>query len=311
MPKRKEEDEEEEAIEEQPDNKRTKLTSSSSSSACDSSAIVESSCSSSSASIVEKPPASLHDCEVARFLYSECKGLSILPPELINLIHEYKEWHDESEGDAWFDGDWVKKEGKWLQSIDLLKWKNGDWWDGLWEDGQLTGARGKRTIGNEVKEGIWIEGAFFAAFEGKWNPYEQYSSGKLRFEGNGNVYEGDLFSWDRHGRGTLTKTNGDKYAGEWRDDNKHGFGEYRWADGSRYVGGWVDDLREGNGRYNLEDKRIDQGEWKADNIVKGQRADADGIYEGLFKPIGRASVRHGLGVYLWVKEGMRYEGQTS
>lgn len=304
MPKRK--DDEEEAIEEQPDNKRTKLTSSSSAAASDSSAIVESS--SSSSAIVEKPPASLHDCEVARFLYSECKGLSILPPELINLIHEYKEWHDESEGDAWYDGAWVQKEDKWLQSIGLLKWNNGDWMEGQWRESKMYLVRGKRTIGNEVKEGIWFKGRWLAAFEGKWDPYDPFSKGKLRFV-NGHVYEGELLHSWRSGRGAMTFANGDKYEGEWKLDKENGFGEYKWASGYRYVGEWVNDMREGKGKSFLSNGQIDEGEWKTGHLVKGKRMYSNGsIYDGPFAFSVNKHVRSGFGIFYDKPKGIQYEG---
>ena len=49
---------------------------------------------------------------------------------------------------------------------------------------------------------------------------------------NGYVYEGGWIDNQRQGKGTLTYTNGDVYEGEWKNDKKHGVGITRYANGS-------------------------------------------------------------------------------
>ena len=95
---------------------------------------------------------------------------------------------------------------------EMEEWRVAGWIVG--RRANFAAGRGKRTIGNEVKEGLWNAGEFAGVFEGKWSPDDPYSNGKVRYNG-GDVFEGRLYGIACAKRGYMTYANGNKYDGDW------------------------------------------------------------------------------------------------
>eukprot|EP00741_Cyanophora_paradoxa_P004874 tig00000841_g4729.t1 len=88
----------------------------------------------------------------------------------------------------------------------LMKFSNGDVYQGPWREGSMDGAGGTMTY---------------------WD---------------GRVYTGDWRRNVRHGRGVMLYTNGDKYEGEWNQGVRQGQGALTVAEtGSRFSGEWLED----------------------------------------------------------------------
>ena len=56
----------------------------------------------------------------------------------------------------------------------------------------------------------------------------RHGYGKMLYqkgEHKGDIYEGDWYCDNRHGKGSYTWKNGDSYKGEWSMNKRHGLGE--------------------------------------------------------------------------------------
>ena len=80
---------------------------------------------------------------------------------------------------------------------------------------------------------------------------------------NGDVWDGDMRGWRRHGSGELRCADGRLYSGDCVADRKEGQGTYEDADGL-YSGGWANDQREGEGVMEYRDGRRYEGAFSHD-----------------------------------------------
>mmetsp|Transcript_21953 Transcript_21953/g.52250 ORF Transcript_21953/g.52250 Transcript_21953/m.52250 type:complete len:765 (-) Transcript_21953:59-2353(-) len=130
--------------------------------------------------------------------------------------------------------------------------------------------------------------------------------GRMIYEEDRRVFEGDWRHGRWHGYGRASFSNGDSYEGEYKFDQRHGTGMYRWNDGRVYDGQFLEDKRHGRGVFTWPDGAVYEGDF-----VNGQRQGhgkytfADGgQYEGSWKD-GRYD---GFGTCTW-EDGRRYRGE--
>mmetsp|Transcript_1700 Transcript_1700/g.3664 ORF Transcript_1700/g.3664 Transcript_1700/m.3664 type:complete len:684 (+) Transcript_1700:94-2145(+) len=130
--------------------------------------------------------------------------------------------------------------------------------------------------------------------------------GRMVYEEDGRIFEGDWRHGRWHGYGKATFSNGDAYDGEYKFDQRHGKGVYKWADGRIFDGQFSEDKRHGHGIFTWPDGAVYDGDF-----VNGQRQGhgkyrfADGgEYVGSWHG-GRYS---GFGTCTW-EDGRRYRGE--
>jgi len=129
---------------------------------------------------------------------------------------------------------------------------------------------------------------------------------------NGNRYEGDWDTNQRHGYGRMIyfTTTGrldatiETYEGHWMKGKKYGTGRYYWSNSDRYDGDFVDGRREGNGIMIQVNQDRYEGVWK-DNQLHGfgKAIKAKYVYEGDFVN----GEKDGVGVITY-DNGNKYEG---
>lgn len=130
--------------------------------------------------------------------------------------------------------------------------------------------------------------------------------GRMVYEEDGRIYEGDWRHGRWHGYGRASFSNGDAYEGEYKFDQRHGRGVYRWNDGRIYDGQFSEDKRHGHGVFTWPDGAVYDGEFNdGQRQGHGKYTFADGgCYEGGWKD-GRYS---GFGTCTW-EDGRRYRGE--
>jgi hypothetical protein len=204
----------------------------------------------------------------------------------------------------------------------MMRWKNGDWIEGDFENDKLKEGRGRRTVEGEVKEGVWLGDVLTGRFEGHWSPDEPYSKGITRYinERAGEVYEGERLDYKRHGQGTRVLADGEKWEGEWKDGQFHR-GRLTEFDGCYYEGTFERGKLQGEGKYvSTTQHYIEEGMFEDANLIQGKRTWHDGdVYEGAFTtlpderdPTQTCTTYHGFGVRTNKADGLfrRYEGMT-
>ena len=164
--------------------------------------------------------------------------------------------------------------------IGMMKYNNGGWYMGSWDNGQKVGAGTGKTVyeNGSVYEGEYLDG-------------KCHGTGKIIFE-NGSVYEGSFQNGKFHGQGTYTNVDGGIYTGGWDSGEKsgkgtgkeiydngyyegefyngkrHGQGTYFWTTGSKYTGQWTEGERTGYGTYTWPDGQTRTGNWKDGKFVE-------------------------------------------
>lgn len=109
------------------------------------------------------------------------------------------------------------------QGTGLLIYKNGDQFDGKWNDD------------------IQVTGSYFFGkdkthrYEGEWTNGLMEGYGKF-FYPSGGVYEGFVKNAQRHGQGTYKYHNGNIYIGDWINNNQEGEGKFKYESGDYYNG---------------------------------------------------------------------------
>ena len=83
-----------------------------------------------------------------------------------------------------------------------------------------------------------------------------HGSGRMIYEEDQRIYEGEWRHGRWHGFGRAKFANGDSYEGEYRFDQRHGHGKYSWADGRSYDGQFSEDRRHGKGLFVWPDGAI-------------------------------------------------------
>ncbi|AVK76103.1 Morn repeat incomplete domain containing protein [Pandoravirus neocaledonia] len=210
-------------------------------------------------------------------------------------------------------------------------WNEGDWADGIWDQGDFKTGTARITCSDFYRyEGPWEDG--YPHGEGVFWGQGSTSTGHFErgfLQGHatkvwgdprdGCTYTGEWDCGQRHGRGSMTyrKANDKKkkdpptiymvtYDGEWADDRHHGSGVATYTDGSHYNGQWKKDLRDGSGTMTEGDGSTFTGMWrKGDRHGHGVAADSDGArYEGEW---GR-DARSGKGKQTFA-DGAYYDGE--
>jgi hypothetical protein len=209
--------------------------------------------------------------------------------ELVNLTVDYKQkmYAD----DSYYEGELNEKGER--HGFGTMRWKNGDWIQGDFHKDCFKIGRGRRTDGDEVKEGLWSDGLFWGRFEGTWSPDEPYSKGIVRYIGErahgesyGAVYEGENKYHAPHGRGSLVYVHGVRWSGEW-EMGTFRRGRYTFPNGNYYEGAFENLKFQGEGKFvSVTDGYTDEGLFRNGEIVWGKRirrdddAHMDIIYEG-------------------------------
>jgi hypothetical protein len=202
-----------------------------------------------------------------------------------------------------------------------MRWKNGDWIQGEFENDRFLRGRGKRMEGGEVKDGMWKGDEFIGHFEGQWSPDEPYSKGIVRYIGAraGEVYEGERKYAKRHGQGKRVTANGKKWEGEWKEGELQR-GRITEPDGDYYEGTFAHNKLNGEGKcvFVTQGNTVEEGLFKKHgDIVQGKRIFEGGVYEGGFTThsdeeddTNMCISYHGFGVKTYEVDDVswRYEG---
>ena len=132
--------------------------------------------------------------------------------------------------------------------------------------------------------------------------------GKMVYNRDGQVYDGEWKEGRWNGKGTLNSANGDVYEGEFLNDQRHGTGTYTWKSGRQYIGGFALDERHGKGTFAFSDGSLYIGDFKNGNRHGSGRCDfpEGGYYEGEWQN----NLFEGQGECVW-PDGRSYRGQFS
>lgn len=85
---------------------------------------------------------------------------------------------------------------------------------------------------------------------------------------NGDEYEGEFLSGQRHGQGTIVYASDSScYEGDWFQNMQHGHGKQSWGDGIEYIGQWKEGKMHGQGRYTLSCGSVIEGLFENDEFA--------------------------------------------
>jgi len=159
--------------------------------------------------------------------------------------------NDEMERQS-YEGDFVDKKA---HGKGVMRWRQGDKYDGDWENGLRHG------VGN------YISKESGAKYDGQYENDLKHGQGKYTY-GNGDVYKGEWKAGKRHGTGIYTyKETGGQYSGEWVDGVKQGKGSYLYASGDVFEGNYENNQRHGPGTLKKTDGEVREENWKEDKLV--------------------------------------------
>mmetsp|Transcript_19637 Transcript_19637/g.54798 ORF Transcript_19637/g.54798 Transcript_19637/m.54798 type:complete len:282 (+) Transcript_19637:3378-4223(+) len=143
-------------------------------------------------------------------------------------------------------------------------------------------------------------------FEGDWRHGRWHGYGRATFS-NGDSYEGEYKYDQRHGTGVYNWNDGRVYDGHFSEDKRHGKGIFTWPDGAVYDGDFVNGQRQGHGKYTFADGGQYEGSWK------------DGRYDGFgtctwedgrrYRGEWRNGMAHGRGTETYPNGKIRHEGE--
>ena len=143
-------------------------------------------------------------------------------------------------------------------------------------------------------------------FEGDWRHGRWHGYGRASFS-NGDSYEGQYKFDQRHGNGVYRWNDGRVYDGQFAEDKRHGKGIFTWPDGAVYDGDFVNGQRQGHGKYTFADGGQYEGSWK------------DGRYDGFgtctwedgrrYRGEWRNGMAHGRGTETYPNGNIRHEGE--
>ena len=133
-----------------------------------------------------------------------------------------------------------------------------------------------------------------------------HGQGKMVYEEDLRVFDGEWRHGRWHGYGRASFSNGDSYEGEYKFDQRHGTGLYRWNDGRVYDGQFSEDKRHGKGKFTWPDGAVYEG-----FFVNGQRQGHYGNYTfadgGQYDGSWKGGRYDGFGTCTW-EDGRRYRG---
>jgi len=199
----------------------------------------------------------------------------------------------------------------------IMKYKNGNNYEGPWVNGMKEG------VGGKFKHalGFTYEGSFVKdkkdghgtlimkngdRYEGQYIDDHKQGKGRFILAGGLGEYEGDYELGKMTGIGIFTYADGSKYEGEFLNHKIHGRGRRLYADKSVYKGGWAHGKKHGKGAMTFCEKSKYNGDWVDDNMEgKGTVTFKNGDkYTGDFK----YNKMQGYGNYTYMNEA-RYDGE--
>ena len=163
-----------------------------------------------------------------------------------------------------------------------------------------------RNTGMPHGQGKMVYEEDLRVFDGEWRHGRWHGYGRASFS-NGDSYEGEYKFDQRHGTGLYRWNDGRVYNGQFSEDKRHGKGKFTWPDGAVYDGDFVNGQRQGHGNYTFADGGQYEGSWK------------DGRYDGFgtctwedgrrYRGAWRNGMAHGQGTETYPNGNIRHEGQ--
>jgi hypothetical protein len=139
--------------------------------------------------------------------------------------------------------------GLWVRDViglrGILVSKNGDYYEGEFENGQANG------------KGVFIKGNG-TKYKGEWKYDIQEGEGEETFS-NGSKYIGQFSNGTKTGLGTFIWPDGSSYSGTFFNNSIHGKGLYKWKDNKSYNGEWINNKMHGYGVFYYEDGKRYEG----------------------------------------------------
>ena len=120
--------------------------------------------------------------------------------------------------------------------------------------------------------------------------FREVGSARIKGRYDGSVIAVSKDKFLPHGLGVCKYKDGQIYKGKWKKGKREGIGKLTWTNGDIYIGQWKKDKPNGKGKFYF--KQGFQDKKKSDT------------YTGQVKNW----LRHGKGIYIWVKQGMKYSG---
>ncbi len=193
----------------------------------------------------------------------------------------------------------------------IYRFKNGDTYEGNFENGNKSGYGILRNSNGEVYEGEWLnnlkngKGKYIfesgEIYEGSWKDDFRDGYGINHFD-TGETYNGQWKNDTMHGKGLLIFSSGSKYDGDFENGHMNGYGIFLSSNGNKYEGEWKNDIRHGLGVFEFLDGTIYTGEFR-DNIPDG-----NGIWEWpngtSFEGKAYGYDLNGIGIYKDFKTGL-------
>ena len=87
----------------------------------------------------------------------------------------------------------------------------------------------------------------------------------------GSIYEGEMISRKKDGKGIMIDSYGSVYEGDWINDLKHGKGKITHTDGTYYEGEWKNNFKHGKGKNTYTNGSYYEGEWKNNILISIDR----------------------------------------
>lgn len=200
-----------------------------------------------------------------------------------------------------------------------LKYTNGDFYKGQWQNGKPNGkGQAKGTI-DEKKASLWKKFTTAALniqnvevsqgeylYDGEWKDGKMHGHGMYTFP-NGDIYDGEwqnnvaqgtgMYIWHstnnryqgfwrnmaKHGSGTYCFKDGTKFDGVWANDKRHGRGTEQFANGNRYDGYWVNDKRHGTGFLTVQKSKENKRKSLKSSNPKANNNSAFTVYEQIWE----------------------------
>ena len=171
-----------------------------------------------------------------------------------------------------YEGNFINGElNGWCRFIN----SNGICYEGLFVSGNLNGKgeiikidENKRKniyrgdIKNFKKEGKGQEKTNDYIYEGDFCNNYKHGTGKIKYNNNGDYYEGDFKKGAITGKGYYVWKNRHTYLGDFVAGKMHGNGLYKWPDGNEYEGEYINNIKEGEGVFKWKDGRVYKGKFK-------------------------------------------------
>jgi len=156
-------------------------------------------------------------------------------------------------------------------SSGVLRYANGDVYNGEWRDLSATGWGRIVRVDGSSYEGQWLRDAAHGEgvetfvdgclYRGSYRQGMKQGHGNIQWS-NGTEFIGQFRTNGFDGEGQYKWNDGREYSGQWAKNQFHGHGKMSWPDGRRYEGQYAHDRKEGTGTFVWGDGRRFTGSWK-------------------------------------------------